>query len=100
MPAPDTLHEHVEFGLEPDRNAFGRDGGAGVRVHEPSAAGRQHLRPTLQQARDDARLSSAEFSLPTDSENIADGHAGRLFDLRVGVDEWNAEAQRHAAADR
>ena len=99
LAALDTFHEHVEFGLEPDRDALGRDGGAGVLVHERSAAGRQHLRPALKQARDHARLTGAELPLPADGEDIADGHASCLFDLRIGVDEGNAKAHRHAAAD-
>ena len=98
--ALDALHEHIEFGLEPDRDAFRADRGPGVRIRESSATGRQHLGPALQQAQDDARLARAEFRLPANGENIADRHARRLFDLYVRIDERNAKAQRQAPADR
>ncbi len=46
----DPAHQHVEFGIEPDRDALGLDGGAGIGVHDGAAAGRQNLRPALQAA--------------------------------------------------
>ena len=61
--ALDAAHQHVEFGLEPDRDALGADRRAGVGVHEGAAAGRQHLRPAFEQARDHARLAGAEVGL-------------------------------------
>ena len=70
---------------------------AGLRIHERAAAGRQHLRPALQQPRDHARLAGAEIRLAVGREDIRDRHAGGLLDLGIGIDERNAEPRRPAA---
>src|SRR2546430_4054802 len=67
---------------------------SGIRIDEGAAAGRQHLRAALQQARDHARLASAEFRLATDRENIGDGHARGLLDLRIGIHEGDRKSTR------
>ncbi len=69
-------HQHVEIGAEPDRDALRLDQRARVRVHEGAAAGRQHLRAALEQARDHPRLAAAEIGFAVAGENVDDAHAG------------------------
>ena len=96
--ALDPAHQHVELGLEPDRHAFAADRGAGVGIHEGAAAGRQHLRPAVQQARDHARLAGTEVGLAVGREDIGDRHAGGLLDLGIGIHERQLPAASPAAA--
>ena len=72
----DPPHQHLEIGLEPDRNAVLRDARAGVGVHVGAAAGREHLRAAVEQARDHALLAGAEIRLAMVGEDFRDGHAG------------------------
>ena len=90
--------QHVEIGLEPDRDALVAHQRAGALVHHGAAAGRQHLRPAAEQTRDHPRLAGAEIGLAVLVEDFRDGHAGRGLDLGIGVDERNAEAGGQAAA--
>ena len=94
------FHQHVEIGLQPDRDAFDVDQLAGVRVHDGAAAGRQHLRAVVQQPGDHARLAGAEIGLAVLFENLRNGHAGGAFDLAIGVDERDPEPAGKPAADR
>src|SRR5690606_30080627 len=57
----DAIHENVEIGLEPDRNAMRPHRLARLLVHEGPAAGREHLRPPFQKACDHALLQRAEL---------------------------------------
>ena len=61
------------------------------RVHEGAAAGRQHVRRVVEQARDHPALAVAERRLAVAREDLGDGAAGRRLDLVVGVDEGQAE---------
>ena len=86
--------------LSQTETPFCADAGAGLGIHEGAAAGRQHLRAAVEQARDHARLAGAEVGLAIGGEDFRDGHAGRRLDLGVGIDEGDAEALRQPAADR
>ena len=98
--ALDPPHQHLEIGLEPDRDALLRDAGARLGVHVGAAAGRQHLRAAVEQARDHALLAGAEIGLAIGGENLRDGHPGGRLDLGVGIDEGKAEPLRQPPADR
>ena len=96
----DAFHQHLEIGLEPDRDGLGADQRAGVGIHIGAAAGRQHLRAAFEQPRDHARLAGAELGLAAGLENIRDRHAGRFLDLGVGIDKGQPEPAAELAADR
>ena len=98
--ALDAFHQHVELGLEPDRDGLGADERTRIGIHIGAAAGRQHLRSAVEQARDHARLAGAELGLAARLENIRDRHAGRFFDLGVGIDKGQPEPGAELAADR
>jgi hypothetical protein len=49
---------------------------------------------------DDARFAGPEVGLAVACKNVRDRHPGGLFDLRIGVDEWDREPLRQAAPDR
>ena len=80
--------------------AFCLDGGAGLRLDEGAAAGRQHLRGAVEEALDDAALAVAEIGLAVAVEDLVDGGVRRLLDLAVGVDEGQAETDCEPPADR
>src|SRR5438874_13365489 len=97
MAATNSPDQHVEIGVEPDRNSLGRDTLAGVRVHEGAAAGSQHLRTALKQTQDHTRFAGAKIGLAMNGEYLRDRHAGGLFDFGVGVHKWNSHAMRKPA---
>ena len=75
--------------MQPDRDALVPDQGAGVRIHEGAAAGRQNLRAALQQPGDYTGLAAAEIRLAVAGENLRNGHFGRDLDLGIGINEGN-----------
>ena len=76
------------------------DGGAGLRLDEGAAAGRQHLRAAVEKAADDPALAVAEIGLAVALEDLVDGGVGGLLDLAVGVDEGQPEAGGEPPSDR
>ena len=79
---------------------FCPDAAARVRVHEGAAAGRQHLRPAIEEARNDALFAGTEIGLAVGGEDFRDRHAGRSLDLGVGVHKTQSEALREPPANR
>ena len=94
-----AAHQDVEVRLQPDRDALGSDPFARRRVHERAAAGRKHLGSLVEQAGDHLALAVAEIGLAEALENFGDRHPRAGLDLRVGVDERQAEPLRQTAAD-
>ena len=86
--------------LSQTETPFCADAGAGLGVHVGAAAGRQHLRAAVEQARDHARFAGAEIRLAIGGEDLRDGHAGSRLDLGVRIDEADAEPLRQPPADR
>ena len=98
--ATHALHQRLEIGVEPDRDAALADALAGARVHEGAAAGGEHHLAGVQQTHDHAALAVAEIALAIFGENLGNGHAGGGGDdFGVGVDEGKAEARGQALAD-
>ena len=94
-----TSHQHVEVGLEPDRDGPLGDPRPRRLAHEGAAAGGQHHRPLAQQTRDHPLLALAKTRLAVDRENVGDGELGRRLDLVVGILEHQPEAPGEAAPD-
>ena len=92
--------KHLDVRLQPDRYAARRDILAGGPVHEGAAAGRENLRPGVQQPRDHPALSVAEISLAEPLENLRDRELRSGLDLGVGVNEGEAELRRQPFSDR
>src|ERR1700733_4028081 len=99
-PFADTAPEHVEIGFQPDRYAVLRDTLARFLVHEGAAAGRDDPRAFPQEALQDASLAVAKISLPVTGKDLRNRHARRQFDLRIGIDEIEAELLGEATSDR
>ena len=99
--ALDAPHQHLEIGLEPDRDALLARCAARVsafmKAPPPVAS---TCWPCVEQAGDHARLAGAEIGLAIAGEDFRDGHAGRRLDLGVRIDERQAEPLRQPAADR
>ena len=100
LTAADALDQHVEIGIEPNRNTLGRNALAGDRIHKGATAGRQHLRTALQQTRNDTRFAGAKIRLPVQGKNIRNRHPGRLFDFGIGIHKRDPDALRKPAPDR
>ena len=92
--------QHIEIGLEPDRQGRPADRRTRLLVDEGAAAGGDDARTLAEQARHDPALAGAEIGLAVLLEDLRDGHAGRPFDLRVGIDELEAETAREASPRR
>jgi hypothetical protein len=73
---------------------------AGFLIHDSPAAGRQHLRPVIQQPRNHAHFAGAKIALAVLVEDFRDGHAGGAFDFGVGIDKRNPQPGGEPAADR
>ena len=97
--APDALHDHVDVGLEPDRDRLVADAVAGLLAHEGAAAGGDHGRAAVEQPRDHPRLAIPEIRLAMGFENIRDRHAGRRLDLDIGIEKRQAQPGRQPPAD-
>lgn len=98
--AGDALGEGVEARVEPNHRAVRKDEAAGRRGGERAAARRDHLPALLEDTLDHALLAGAEIGLAEALEDVADRHAGRFFDLGVGIDEGPAQRPGEPAADR
>ena len=92
--------QHVRIGLQPDRQAALGDFVARFLIQKGAAASGDHARPALEKTRHDAALPVAEISLAMFGENLGDRHSRGGFNLRVGVDERQAEPLRQAATGR
>ena len=98
-PLADAPHEHVGFGLEPDRNAGSRDARARILGHEGPAARGEHLGAFDEQPRDHPAFAEPEFGLPVLGEDLGDRHARGILDLDVGIGEGQAEPLRQTPSD-
>src|SRR5260221_6189826 len=94
------LNQHVRIGLQPHGNSLDMDEIARVLVHHRAAAGRQHLRAVVEQARDHAFLAGTEIRLAVFVENFGNSHARSAFDFSIGINEWNPEPGGKPSADR
>ncbi|PAV92941.1 hypothetical protein WR25_04462 [Diploscapter pachys] len=81
----DALGEHV------------RDQSPRLGIDEGAAAGRDHLWRAVDQPGDDAAFAVTEIGLAEAFEDLGDGHARRLLDRVVGVDEGQPQAGGKAA---
>ena len=95
-----SSQQHLEFRLQPDRDARGGDALAGDGVHEGAAAGREHLLALVEQASDHLAFAVAEIGLAEALEDLRDGHARPGLDLGVGIDERQAQPLGEPASDR
>ena len=68
-------------------------------IDEGAAAGRDHPGRPLDQPGDHPALAVAEMGLAEPLENLGDAQARRRLDLRVGIDEGQAEPLRQPPAD-
>src|SRR5205085_1937668 len=91
--------QQVELGTQPDRDAALADEGAGLRVHEGAAAGRQDMDRPVEEAGDDAALALAEEGFAVTAEDLLDALAGGRLDLGVGIDEIELQTARQAPPD-
>ena len=92
--------QHLEVGLEPDRDRRRDDAGPRLVVEIGAAASGDHPRPFRQQPGHDPALAVAEIGLAVLGEDVGDRHAGRPLDLGIGVDELEPETARQAAPRR
>ena len=81
-------------GVEPDGDAPLGDAPTRARIEKGPAAGRQHHRPIVEQAKHHAALAVAEIALAIFRENLRNRHARGGDDLGVGVDEFEAKPRR------
>ena len=94
------LHQHVEVGLQPDRDALDVDRVAGVWSMNAPPPVASTCGP-LSSSRAITRASPArKYGSPCVAKISGDGHAGGTFDLGVGIDETDAEPGGEPAADR
>ena len=94
---PHAPPQHVEIGLEPQRDRVLRDARARLVVQEGAPTGGDHLRAAGEQARHDAALAVAKIGLAVLLEDFRNRHAGCPLDLAIGVDEVEPEAPGEAA---
>ncbi len=97
--AGDAADQDLNGGAEPDGDCGFAAEGACCRVHERSAAKRDHCWGTVEQTADDAVLTGAKFGFAKAVEDFGDGAAGGGLDLHVGVAERKAQAGGEAPAD-
>ena len=88
----DPAQQNLDVGLEPKGDPLGPGDGPGVRIHEGAATGRQDLGAAFEEPRDHPRFGGAEFGLAVGLEDFRNAPLRGFFDLRVGVDERNAQA--------
>lgn len=96
---PDSIDDHVEFGIDPDRYGLFEDDRAGFGIHERASAGCNHLRLPVDEACNHAPLAIAEMAFAEAFEDFGDRKPGGSLDFVIGVDERDLEAQRQPAPD-
>ncbi len=96
----DAAHQHVEIGLEPERDGMVADQPARLRLDERAAAGGDDALALADQPRQHPPLAVAEIGFAMGGEDFGDGHAMGGFDLVIRIDEGQAEPLRETPADR
>lgn len=89
--------ERLDVRVQPDRNAPLEHQRPGRGVGESSAAGRDHMRRTLQQAGYHQPLAVAEMILAEPFENLSDAETRRFLDLLVRIGEGQIEPPGQAS---
>jgi hypothetical protein len=67
-------------------------------VHIRAATGRKHLGTVSEQPGDHLALALTKIGLAVLGKDLADGRAGSLLDLGIGVDEGQVEPRRKPPA--
>ncbi len=99
-PLAHPAHQHVEIGLEPDRDGAVADQRARLRLDEGAAAGGDDPLALADQPGEHATLAVAEIGFAMMSEDFRDGQAMGGFDLVIRIDEGQAKPVRQPLADR
>jgi hypothetical protein len=99
IPTRYALGEYLDVGIEPDRERLVKDKRPGLVIDKSTAACRDNLWGTLDEARNHSAFTIPEIGLAEFFEYFGDAHSGGALDFFIGIDKIHAQSGSQPLAD-